>query len=158
MVNDFLKKYQEELITEKIQLKEDIDLLETKIKEETKFLALLEESNESYFKEFTPRDINEKNNKKAAEVRENLKVLNSHMDELLTRMKFYDGRIIELTSLISNSVVINKPNSNLKSTESSSKVNAGLIDSLESIKNLVVLDPYKAKIELENLILSIKKN
>jgi hypothetical protein len=158
MVNDFLKKYQEELITEKIQLKEDIDLLETKIKEETKFLALLEESNESYFKEFTPRDINEKNNKKAAEVRENLKDLNSHMDELLTRMKFYDGRIIELTSLISNSVVINKPNSNLKSTDSSSKVNAGLIDSLESIKNLVVLDPYKAKIELENLILSIKKD
>ena len=27
MVNDFLKKYQEELISEKIQLKEDMDLL-----------------------------------------------------------------------------------------------------------------------------------
>ena len=60
MVNDFLRKYQEELITQKIQLKEDMDLLETKIKEETKFLNLLEESNESYFVEFTPRDINEK--------------------------------------------------------------------------------------------------
>ncbi len=29
MVNDFLRKYQEELITQKIQLKEDMDLLET---------------------------------------------------------------------------------------------------------------------------------
>ena len=64
MVNDFLKKYQEELISEKIQLKEDMDLLETKIKEENKFLNLLEESNESYFKEFTPRDLNKKNNGK----------------------------------------------------------------------------------------------
>ena len=61
MVNDFLKKYQEELISEKIQLKEDMDLLETKIKEEKKFLNVLEESNESYFVEFTPRDINAKN-------------------------------------------------------------------------------------------------
>ena len=41
MVNDFLKKYQEELISEKIQLKEDMDLLETKIKEEKKFLNVL---------------------------------------------------------------------------------------------------------------------
>ena len=158
MVNDFLKKYQEELITEKIQLKEDIDLLETKIKEETKFLALLEESNESYFVEFTPRDINEKNNKKAAEVRENLKDLNSHMDELTSRMKFYDGRIMELTSLISNTAVVNKPVSNNKTNDSNFEISNGLIDSLESIKNLIVLDHYKAKIELENLILSIKKD
>ena len=86
MINDFLRKYQEELITQKIQLKEDMDLLETKIKEETKFLNLLEESNESYFVEFTPRDINEKNNKKAEEVRENLKVLNSEMDDKIKKM------------------------------------------------------------------------
>lgn len=158
MVNDFLKKYQEELITEKIQLKEDIDLLETKIKEETKFLNMLEDSNESYFKEFTPRDLNEKNNKKAEEVRENLKDLNSRMDELVTRMKFYDGRISELNSIISNSIAITKSSANFVPNDSNVQNNNGLIDSLESIKNLIVLDPYKAKIELENLILSIKKD
>ena len=38
MINDFLKKYQEELNTDRIQLKEDIDLLSTKIKEENKFI------------------------------------------------------------------------------------------------------------------------
>ena len=80
MVNDFLKKYQEELFSEKIQLKEDMDLLETKIKEETKFLTVLESSNESYFVEFTPRDINAKNNQTAAEVRDILVNLNSEMN------------------------------------------------------------------------------
>ena len=88
MINDFLRKYQEELISDKIQLKEDMDLLETKINEENKFLILLEESNESYFKEFTPRDINAKNNEKAAEVRLTLQDLNSKMDTLNQKMKF----------------------------------------------------------------------
>ena len=31
MVNDFLRKYQEELITQKIQLKEDMEILMKKI-------------------------------------------------------------------------------------------------------------------------------
>ena len=42
MINDFLRKYQEELISDKIQLKEDMDLLETKINEENKFRQKLD--------------------------------------------------------------------------------------------------------------------
>ena len=153
MVNDFLKKYQEELISEKIQLKEDMDLLETKIKEETKFLSLLEESNESYFKEFTPRDVNEKNNEKAAEVRTILNDLNIQMDEKTQQMKFYDGRLLEVKALINNDFITYKPtvddnqiNNNSDFVENSFK------NKLSSILNIIVLDPYRAKLELENLI------
>ena len=130
MINDFLKKYQEELNSDRIQLKEDIDLLETKIKEESKFLSLLEESNESYFKEFTPRDINAKNNEKAAEIRLNLENLNNEMSDKLQQMKFFDARIVEINALLSNTAVINRP----------------------SKKQNLVLDPYRAKLELEKLI------
>ena len=158
MINDFLKKYQEELISEKIQLKEDMDLLETKIKEETKFLSLLEESNESFFKEFTPRDVNEKNNEKAEEIRNSLNVLNIQMNEKMNKMKFYDGRLVELNALINNKVVINKPNQQAM-VVSESQINdtdvsdsSDLKDKLSSIMNLIVLDPYRAKMELENLI------
>ncbi|SCY11573.1 hypothetical protein SAMN05660668_01494 [Pseudobutyrivibrio sp. AR14] len=158
MVNDFLRKYQEELITQKIQLKEDMDLLETKIKEETKFLNLLEESNESYFVEFTPRDINEKNNKKAEEVRLNLKDLNSQMDEKIKKMRFFDGRLVELNALLTNSVAINKPSSTNKTVNPVRNNSSDLINRLNNLKNVIVLDPYKAKIDLENIISDIEKD
>ena len=171
MVNDFLKKYQEELISEKIQLKEDMDLLETKIKEENKFLNLLEESNESYFKEFTPRDLNAKNNKKAEEIREYLIELNGQLDEKQTQMKFYDGRLVELSTLISNTVVnqqpvvetVEEPTITEEVVESEDEIgtnpfgisNSDLIGQLSNIKDLILLDPYRAQIELEKIISTI---
>ena len=171
MINDFLKKYQEELISEKIQLKEDMDLLETKIKEENKFLNLLEESNESYFKEFTPRDLNAKNNKKAEEIREYLIELNGQLDEKQTQMKFYDGRLVELSTLISNTVVnqqpvvetVEEPTITEEVVESEDEIgtnpfgisNSDLIGQLSNIKDLILLDPYRAQIELEKIISTI---
>ncbi|SET29796.1 two-component system, NarL family, sensor histidine kinase DegS [Pseudobutyrivibrio sp. C4] len=153
MVNDFLKKYQEELISEKIQLKEDMDLLETKIKEEKKFLNVLEESNESYFVEFTPRDINAKNNEKAAEIRQILSELESQMSNKTKQMKFYDSRLVELNALINNTAVINRPSdTNNNQTTINDSIDDSFKNQLVSIKDIIVLDPYRAKIELEKLI------
>ena len=155
MINDFLRKYQEELISDKIQLKEDMDLLETKINEENKFLSLLEESNESYFKEFTPRDINAKNNAKAAEVKLILEDLNNQMNIKNQKMKFYDGRLVEINALLTNTAVINRPSmdNNIQSnTNNDGNASSNLKNSLSNIKDYVILDPYRAKIELEKII------
>ena len=148
------KKYQEELISDKIQLKEDMDLLETKINEENKFLALLEESNESYFKEFTPRDINSKNNEKAAEIKLILEDLNKEMDIKNQQMKFYDGRLVEINALLTNTAVINRPgvDNNIVNNDSLDNSNDYLKNALSDINNYIVLDPYRAKIELEKII------
>lgn len=162
MINDFLKKYQEELISEKIQLKEDMDLLETKIKEENKFLSLLEESNESYFKEFTPRDINAKNNKKAEEIKAYLVELNSQMDAKIQQMKFFDGRLMELNALLSNKnidnsskFISNELNSDPVENTVASQDSSELIFALNTIKDMILLDPYRAQIELEKIISTI---
>ena len=155
MVNDFLKKYQEELISEKIQLKEDMDLLETKIKEEKKFLNVLEESNESYFVEFTPRDINAKNNEKAAEIRQILSDLESQMSNKTKQMKFYDSRLVEINALINNTAVINRPSDTNNQVIVENNIDDNIKNQLNSIKDIIVLDPYRAKIELENLISSL---
>lgn len=155
MVNDFLKKYQEELISEKIQLKEDMDLLETKIKEEKKFLNVLEESNESYFVEFTPRDINAKNNEKAEEIRQILSELESQMSNKTKQMKFYDSRLVEINALINNTAVINRPSDTNNQVIVENNIDDNIKNQLNSIKDIIVLDPYRAKIELENLISSL---
>jgi two-component system sensor histidine kinase DegS len=157
MINDFLKKYQEELISDRIQLKEDMDLLDTKIKEETKFLSVLEESNEVYFKEFTPRDINAKNNEKAEEIRTNLVDLNNQMSILTQKMKFFDSRLVEINALLTNTAVVNRPAVQDKTEENISSdikksSNSELIASLSAIKEYVVLDPYRAQVELEKII------
>lgn len=150
MINDFLKKYQEELNTDRIQLKEDIDLLSTKIKEENKFISLLEESNKSYFKEFTPRNINSKNNEKVLEVKKKLESLNNEMQQKVDKLKFYDNRLLEINNLLLNI------STDTTQVEDTNKVNNSfdidLKTKLISIKDYLVLDPYRAKVDLENLI------
>ena len=165
MINDFLKKYQEELISEKIQLKEDIDLLETKIKEETKFLNLLEESNDSYFKEFTPRDLNAKNNKKAEEVRALIGDLTKSYNDYIEKMKFFDCRLGEINSLLADTSTLtnnftesndaNNDNFTDSTVNQKNITNSDLIGRLSNIKDLILLDPYRAQIELEKIISTI---
>ena len=142
MVNDFLKKYQGELISERIQIKEDIDLLESKIKEENKLLALLLESNE-------------KNTKKAEEIKEYITQLEAQVDFKNQQMKFYDGRISEINNLLN--YPLNIDNNVLDNTIN--KENGidrdYIISALNEVKNIVLLDPQRAQIEIEKIISTI---
>lgn len=164
MINDFLKKYQEELISDKIDLKEDMDLLDTKIKEETKFLSLLEDTNDSYFSDFSPRDLNVKNKEKAEEVKAVLSDLQEQQQILNEKMKFFDSRLLELNNLINNTAVKNTVVNTIPtpiSTEVDVNTNINtdnddIISSLEDIKKVILLDPYRASMMLESLINSLK--
>ena len=65
------------------------------------FLTVLENSNESYFVEFTPRDINAKNNQKAAEVREVLDNLNKE-NESIQKNKYLEISTQEIENKLNN--------------------------------------------------------
>ena len=160
MIDDFLKKYRDELNSDRIQIKEDIDLLSTKIHEETKFLNILEESNETYFKEFTPRDINSKNKEKAIEVKNIINELSKELDSKTDKMKFIEGRLVEISNLlefISNKDFKDSLNNNdsLNNLDGKSYSNISLLNQLKSINDIILLDPYKAKLDLENIISSL---
>ncbi len=156
MPYDFLKKYQEELITEKIQLKEDLDLLNTKISEETKFYNILIDSNNQYFNEFSPRNLNQKNKEKAAEIKELLDKYKSEQNKLNKKMNFFDTRLKEVSDLL-----VSK-DSNLKNNSYKADCNFSVIDSdtsnndvitrLNELKNIILLDPYRASIEIDSII------
>ncbi len=156
MPYDFLKKYQEELITEKIQLKEDLDLLNTKISEETKFYNILIDSNNQYFNEFSPRNLNQKNKEKAAEIKELLDKYKSEQNKLNKKMNFFDTRLKEVSDLL-----VSK-DSNLKNNSYKDECNSLVIDSdtsnndvitrLNELKNIILLDPYRASIEIDSII------
>jgi two-component system sensor histidine kinase DegS len=81
------------------------------------------------------------------------------MDTLNQKMKFYDGRLVEINALLNNTAVVNRPaaennNTNFVADNVSNSLDV-IKNSLESIKDYVVLDPYRAKVELENIISSI---
>ena len=115
--------------------------------------------------------INAKNNKKAEEILEYLVELNGQLDEKQTQMKFYDGRLVELSTLISNTVVnqqpvvetVEEPTITEEVVESEDEIgtnpfgisNSDLIGQLSNIKELILLDPYRAQIELEKIISTI---
>ena len=75
MLYEFLIKYQEELTAEKIEKEEDYEIILSKIRENEKFLEMLEQENENIFSDFTPREINYKN-------AERIKECNSLLEKL----------------------------------------------------------------------------
>ena len=80
------------------------------------------------------------------------------MDEKIKKMRFFDGRLVELNALLTNSVAINKPSSTNKTVNPVRNNSSDLINRLNNLKDVIVLDPYKAKIDLENIISDIEKD
>ena len=80
-------------------------------------------------------------------------------------MKFYDGRLVEINTLISNTVVnqepvietVVEPEPEVEVIENNHLgiSNSDLIGRLSNIKDLILLDPYRAQMELEKIISTI---
>ncbi|MCF0127129.1 MAG: hypothetical protein HUJ70_01100 [Pseudobutyrivibrio sp.] len=171
MIGDFLKKYQQEIISEKIGLKEELDLLETKIKEEKKFIEVLDISNESYFSDFTPRDVNAKNRQKILEVQALVDELQTEYDLKSDKQKFLEGRLREVKNLLkevySEDGIIDKsdePDDTISLNEETNSVfevsnfvSEGIYAKLEQIKSFVFVDPQRVSLEIEELLKFLKK-
>ena len=71
------------------------------------------------------------------------------MSNKTKQMKFYDSRLVELNALINNTAVINRPSdTNNNQTTINDSIDDSFKNQLVSIKDIIVLDPYRAKIEL----------
>ncbi|MCF0131896.1 MAG: hypothetical protein HUJ71_09190 [Pseudobutyrivibrio sp.] len=166
MIGDFLKKYQQEIISEKIDVKEELDLLETKIKEEKKFIEVLDNTNESFFSDFTPRDVNAKNRQKIMEVQSLVDELQEKYNQKSEKQRFLDGRLREINRLLQeinndNHIVdvTNEPKTIITeetNEEEDNTVNysviGGLSGKLEQIKSYVFFDPQRASMELDEIL------
>ena len=127
MVYEFLKKQQEELIAKKIELDEDYELGLSKIKENEKFLDLLDEEDSSYFSDFTPRDINQKNK--------------SHIQELQQLLVGLNQDKINLSAEIDST---KNSQEQLKDVSHEKE--------LKTISSYIINDPRRAKLELDHYI------
>ena len=145
MIRTFLEKCQEELTARKIELNEDYELLVSKIKENEKFLDLLHEEESTVFSDFTPHNVNYKNQDRIHEIQQTLLQLNqnkqsikSEMDQIHQRLKDCQKAMTEWDELS-----IQNPNQE--------KMYKMKMD-LEQISGYVISDPRRAKTELDHII------
>ena len=152
MVIEFLNKYQTELLDEKSKLEPVIEELHLKITEDNKFYDMLTSTNEQYFTEFSPRNLNEKNNKRAEEVKLKITENQSLLKQYEDRLQFLDSRLSELDLVFAevNSNFINQDN--IASDDSNVSSTSSLKQKLIDLKSTILLDPYRASVELEQIM------
>lgn len=141
MVLEFLKKQQEELIAKKIELEEDYEFILSKIKENEKFIDLLDEEESTFFSDFTPRNINEKNKMRIKELNQVLIQLNQDKINIEKQMDKINGKLHECQSAIREYKV--------PDISCETKVD---VDELKKISSYIISDPRRAKIELDYFI------
>ena len=146
MIREFLEKQQEGLIAKKIELDEDYELVLSKIKENEKFLDLLDEEDSTYFSDFTPRDMNQKNKSRIQELQQLLVQLNQDKIRIEHDAKEIHDKLLECQNALNEWQQL-KDVSREKETISDEQKNE-----LRNITKYIIQDPRKAKLELDHFI------
>ncbi len=146
MIREFLEKQQEGLIAKKIELDEDYELVLSKIKENEKFLDLLDEEDSTYFSDFTPRDMNQKNKSRIQELQQLLVQLNQDKIRIEHDAKEIHDKLLECQNALNEWQQL-KDVSREKETISDEQKNE-----LRNITKYIIQDPRRAKLELDHFI------
>lgn len=152
MVYEFLMKYQEELISEKMEREEDYELLTSKIRENERFLELLEQENENIFSDFTPREVSYKNSDRMKEIKALLEKFYQDKNEAENNLKKINYRLNELSKVIDDVKSDNHPSKDNTNNEKKQESQNRLKHDLKNILAFMNQDVERAKIELNEII------
>lgn len=146
MIREFLEKQQEELIAKKIELDEDYELVLSKIKENEKFLDLLDEEDSTYFSDFTPRDMNQKNKSRIQELQQLLVQLNQDKIRIEHDAKEIHDKLLECQN------ALNEWQQLKDVSRENNRISDQQKNELKSITKYIIQDPRRAKLELDHFI------
>lgn len=146
MIREFLEKQQEGLIAKKIELDEDYELVLSKIKENEKFLDLLDEEDSTYFSDFTPRDMNQKNKSRIQELQQLLVQLNQDKIRIENDAKEIHDKLLECQN------ALNEWQQLKDVSRENNKISDQQKNELKSITKYIIQDPRRAKLELDHFI------
>lgn len=146
MIREFLEKQQEGLIAKKIELDEDYELVLSKIKENEKFLDLLDEEDSTYFSDFTPRDMNQKNKSRIQELQQLLVQLNQDKMHIENDTKEIHDKLLECQN------ALNEWQQLKDVSRENNKISDEQKNELRNIAKYLIQDSRRAKLELEHFI------
>ena len=159
MVREYLEKTKLQFEQKKESIIEQIHLCENKQKENIKFIQMLEETNDSSYEAFSPRETNVFNHRKIAELQEEQKQVEDQIIHLQNQIGELEFKIAEITSVIK---VAKKDEDEIGSDEvdterqriardlhdSTTQSLTSLVHKTELCTKLIDKDPVRCKLEL----------
>ena len=169
MVIEYLQQIKDSYFEQKHALEKQLNLLEIQLKENTGMIKMLEETNDSCYELFTPRNVNSKNKAKINELMEEQKSINESIDNLKNSIKEYSSKIEQLDQIVeeenreieivqeyTEAMTLQNIVSEDEKIESSED---NLLDSMMNILNrvelcskLIDIDPVRCRLELSSIM------
>lgn len=169
MVIEYLQQIKDSYFEQKHALEKRLNLLEIQLKENTGMIKMLEETNDSCYELFTPRNVNSKNKAKINELMEEQKSINESIDNLKNSIKEYSSKIKQLDQIVEEenreieivqeyTEAMTQQNivSEDEKIESSED---NLLDGMKNILNrvelcsrLIDIDPVRCRLELSSIM------
>ena len=100
MVKEYLEKTRDEFLDTKCNLSEKLVSAENHYKENLKIIQMLEESSDTGFEAFSPREVNSYNRSKISELKEEQKLVEPQIKVLRKQISDVDCKLDEINSVI----------------------------------------------------------
>lgn len=100
MVISYLERLQSEYLDQKLELEKSIAALEINLKEKIEFAKILEDSSDSTYESFTPREVNSKNKIRIKELKEQEKDIQQQISEEKIKYSKCLEKLDEIASVI----------------------------------------------------------
>lgn len=169
MVIEYLQQIKDSYFEQKHALEKQLNLLEIQLKENTGMIKMLEETNDSCYELFTPRNVNSKNKAKINELMEEQKSINESIDNLKNSIKEYSSKIEQLDQIVeeenreieivqeyTEAMTLQNIVSEDEKIESSED---NLLDGMKNIlkrvelcSRLIDIDPVRCRLELSSIM------
>ena len=168
MVIEYLQQIKDSYFEQKHALEKQLNLLEIQLKENTGMIKMLEETNDSCYELFTPRNVNSKNKAKINELMEEQKSINESIENLKNSIKEYSSKIEQLDQIVEEEnreieivqeYTETMTQQNIVSEDEKESSEDNLLDSMKNILNrvelcsqLIDIDPVRCRLELSSIM------
>ena len=168
MVIEYLQQIKDSYFEEKHALEKQLNLLEIQLKENTGMIKMLEETNDSCYELFTPRNVNSKNKAKINELIEEQKSINESIDNLKNSIKEYSSKIEQLDQIVEEEnreiEIVQEyteamTQQNIVSDDEKKSSEDNLLDGIKNVLNrvelcsrLIDIDPVRCRLELSSVM------
>ena len=168
MVIEYLQQIKDSYFEQKIGLEKQLNILEIQLKENIGMIKMLEETNDSCYELFTPRNVNSKNKAKINELMEEQKTINESIENLKNSIKEYSSKIEQLDQIVEEEnreiEIVQEyteamTQQNIVSEDEKESSEDNLLDGMKNILNrvelcsqLIDIDPVRCRLELSSIM------
>lgn len=168
MVIEYLQQIKDSYFEQKHALEKQLNLLEIQLKENTGMIKMLEETNDSCYELFTPRNVNSKNKAKINELMEEQKSINEYIENLKNSIKEYSSKVEQLDQIVEEEnreiEIVQEyteamTQQNIVSEDEKESSEDNLLDGMKNILNrvelcsqLIDIDPVRCRLELSSVM------